>query len=128
MTARRVVPLVPANPSMSAAVVSGNLVFVSGQVALDHRNQLVGQNDFRHQAVQCFENLGAVLARAGTHLDQVVQITAFMRRREDLADYLDVRAQTFPANPPATTTVVADLLDPRFLIEVQAVAHVPASE
>jgi enamine deaminase RidA (YjgF/YER057c/UK114 family) len=113
---------------MSAAVISGNLLFVSGQVALDHHNELVGENDFRLQAVQCFENLEAVLSRAGTGLDHVVQVTAFICRREDLADYLDVRARTFSASPPATTTVVADLLDPRFLIEVQAVAHVPAVE
>lgn len=125
VTVRRVVPLVPASPSMSAVVISGDLVFVSGQVALDDHNQLVGENDFRHQAVQCFENLGDVLTRAGTRLDQVVQVTAFICHREDLADYLDVRALTFPGDPPATTTVVADLLDPRFLIEIQAIAHVP---
>jgi 2-iminobutanoate/2-iminopropanoate deaminase len=111
--------------NMSQGVRAGSLVAVSGQVAFDEDGQLVGHGDVVLQAQQCFRNIAAVLAAAGATLDDVVKLTTFLVDGADAARYLEVRAATFPTDPPASTTViVAGLLVPGLLIEIEAIAVV----
>src|SRR5438045_4173988 len=105
---------------MSAAVRAGNVIAVAGQVALDEHGTLVGEGDCGQQARQCFRNVERVLAAAGATLADVVQLTGYLTDPADAGAYLAVRAEVFAVDPPATTTVVAELLSPRFLVEVQA--------
>jgi enamine deaminase RidA (YjgF/YER057c/UK114 family) len=109
---------------MSAAVRFGDCIAVSGQVAMDERGALVGQGDFAAQAEQCFANLAKVLARAGGALEDVVSLTTYLSSREFAPVFLEARARHFPQNPPATTTVIAQMLHPDFLIEIQALAAI----
>jgi enamine deaminase RidA (YjgF/YER057c/UK114 family) len=109
---------------MSAAVRFGDCIAVSGQVALDASGELVGKNDFAAQAEQCFTNLAAVLGQAGGTLGDVVSLTTYLAAREHAPAFLAARARHFPANPPATTTVIAQLMHPDFLIEIQALAAI----
>jgi enamine deaminase RidA (YjgF/YER057c/UK114 family) len=122
---KRFVSLGPdVNVGMSAAVRFGDSIAVSGQVALDARGELVGKDDFAAQAEQCFANLARVLADAGASLGDVVSLTTYLSAREHAEAFLAARARHFPANPPATTTVIAQMLHPDFLIEIQALAAV----
>ena len=104
-------------------------IFVSGQVALNAEGQLVGEGDLRNQAAQVFENLRAVLAAAGAAFDDVVKITYFVvnLKREDALLLREVRQGYLnQAHPPASTLVgVTALVDPRWLIEIEAVAVLP---
>ena len=109
---------------MSAAVRFGELIAVSGQVAMNERGELVGRGDFAAQAEQCFANIARVLAQAGGSLKDVVSLTTYLTSRELAPLFLQARARHFPERPPATTTVVAQLLSPDFLIEIQALAAV----
>jgi len=109
-------------PGMSAAVCAGGAIYVAGQVATDPDGGLVGEGDCEAQARQCFRNVERILAQAGADLADIVQLTAYLANPADARAYLSVRSEVFPNDPPATTTVVASLLDPRFLIEVQAIA------
>ena len=120
MAIRRV-PVPGDAPGMSAAVRADGRIYVSGQVALGP-DGLVGEGDCAAQARQCFANLEAVLGELGAGLADVVSLTAYLADRADALAYLAVRREVFPVDPPATTTVVAALLDPRLLVEVQAVA------
>ena len=110
----------------SHAARAGGLVFVAGQVAQDADGTLVGRGDIEAQAVQVFENLKAVLASAGTTLDQVVKLTTYttsVAYRQTLAE---VRARYFGAYfPPNTFLVVASLATPDYLLEIEAVAACP---
>jgi enamine deaminase RidA (YjgF/YER057c/UK114 family) len=109
---------------MSQAVQAGNLVFVSGQVAVDGDGRIVGEGDFRAQADQCFRNIEALLAPLGGTIEDVTKITTFLTDVRHGPDYMTFRAERFrETGPPASSTVVvAGLLDPRFLIEVEAIA------
>jgi enamine deaminase RidA (YjgF/YER057c/UK114 family) len=111
----------PAN--MSQGVRAGDLVIVSGQLAFDDNGALVGEGDIARQAEQCFRNIGSVLATVGGALDDVVKLTSFLVDPADAAGYLETRAVVFPRDPPASTTVVvAALLVPGALIEIEALA------
>jgi enamine deaminase RidA (YjgF/YER057c/UK114 family) len=89
-------------------VHDGVLLFVSGQVAIDRRGNLVGAGDMARQTEQAFENLDA----------DMTQLQAVR----------DVRARYVPDPPPASTTVqVAGLFRPDALIEVEVVAAIPGT-
>lgn len=107
----------------SHAAKAGGLVFVAGQVAQDMNGNLVGKGDIEAQAVQIFENLKAVLASAGTTLDDVVKLTTYTTSVAYRAKIAEVRARYFNTYfPPNTFIVVAGLATPDYLLEIEAVA------
>lgn len=112
------------NVGMSAAVRFGDCIAVSGQVAMNEAGEIVGKDNFEVQIEQCFANLAGVLAQAGATLADVVSLTTYLASREHARDFLAARGRHFPENPPATTTVIAQLMHPDFLVEVQALAAV----
>jgi len=113
------------NPNLSAATRFGNLVFVSGQTG---RHPVTGEvgKDIREQTRNTLERIKAVLAAAGTSLDNVLSGLTHLTRREDLAAYNEEYAKYFPADKPARTTVtVASLNAPELLVEITVVACIP---
>jgi len=109
------------------AVRAGNLLFVSGCVALDRDGKLVGEGDVVAQARQVFENIGLCLSAAGASFADVVKVTTFLTNIDDRPAVNEVRKQVFGAAKPASTLVeVSALVLPEFLIEVEAVAVVPS--
>jgi enamine deaminase RidA (YjgF/YER057c/UK114 family) len=109
---------------MSAAVRFGEFIAVSGQVAMDEAGQLVGRDNFGAQAEQCFANLARVLGQAGGSLTDVVSLTTYLAARDHAPAFLAARARHFPTDPPATTTLIAQMMHPDFLIEIQALAAI----
>jgi 2-iminobutanoate/2-iminopropanoate deaminase len=107
----------------SPAVLTGNTLWISGQVAL-RGAEIIGQNDIEAQAVQVFENLKEVLAAAGAGFDSVVSTTTFMTSRAYSLPVNEVRKRylTGPVLPTSTLLVVAGLARPDFLVEISAVA------
>ena len=113
----------PSGYSPAAGV--GGTVFVSGQVALDGEGNLVGEGGCGAQAEQCLRNIGAVLEIAGAAWEDVVKLTTFLVNASDYQAYADARLRMFPSGGPASSTViVAALVKPEFLIEIEAVAIV----
>ena len=109
----------------SHAVRVGDLVFVAGQVALDLEGNVVGPGDIVAQTEQAYRNLERVLEAAGSSLNDLVKLTVFLTREEDLQPYREMRGRLRPEPPPASTLVVITALArPEFLIEVEAVAVV----
>ncbi len=106
-------------------VSGGRLVFVAGQIPWDADGQTVCKGDVAGQTRQVFANIGAILAEAGGSLDDVVKITVFAAdiRYRDVIN--QVRTETFKEPYPASTQVaVASLVDPEWLVEIEAVAFV----
>ena len=115
------------NFRISQAVQVGDTIYVSGQGPLDPEGQLVGAGDMAAQSRQVFANIRAVLAEAGATMDDVVKITSFITDTSRYAEYAAARAEAFPNQIPASSTVtVADLVLPGMLVEVEAIA-VPGS-
>ncbi|HEX3453793.1 MAG TPA: RidA family protein [Gaiellaceae bacterium] len=109
------------------AVQAGDLLFISGCVALDADGKVVGENDVVAQARQVFENIGLCLAAAGASFEDVVKVTTFLTDVRDRGRINPVRQEFFGDARPASTLVeVSALVIPEFLIEVEAVAVVPS--
>src|SRR5262245_62149607 len=109
------------------AVRAGDLLFVSGCVAVDAEGRLVGDGDVVAQARQVFSNIGLCLGTAGASFTDVVKVTTFLTDIGDRARINPVRQEFFGEARPASTLVeVSALVLPEFLIEVEAVAVVPS--
>lgn len=108
---------------ISQAMKVGELVFVSGQAALDLEGNLVGIGDFDAQAEQVFKNLDQVLTAAGSGLDQIVKVTIFLKDMGNFSKIVALREKYFSQPYPADTIVeVSALALPELEIEIEAVA------
>jgi enamine deaminase RidA (YjgF/YER057c/UK114 family) len=76
------------------------------------------------QTKRCFEIIAAALAEAGAGLEHVVRTRIYSVRREHFADIARAHVETFGEIRPASTCIVATLLDPRWTVEVEADAIV----
>lgn len=101
----------------------GDLLFVSGQAAIDEHGQLVGEGDFDAQAEQTFRNLQRVLEAGGSSLANVVKVTIFLRDMTSFPKIVELRGTWFTPPYPADTIVeVSSLAFPELLIEIEAIA------
>ena len=106
----------------SQAVVSGNLVFTSGQIPLDPATGEVVGGDIRTQTEQIMRNLSAVLAAAGTSLDRAVKTTCYLYDMADFAVFNEVYA-TYITGAPARSCVAVKALPRGVLAEVEVIAE-----
>lgn len=118
----------PAGYSHVAEVTGGRLVFLSGQVAVDRSGTVVGPGDIAAQTRQVFLNLKAALEAAGTDFAHVAKLTFYLLDASKIAVVRGVRDEFVDTHhPPASTAVeVRRLVREEFLVEVDAVAVVPA--
>lgn len=109
--------------SFSQAVRVGPFIHVAGQVAVNAERALVGENDSEAQARQCFSNLARVLGEAGSSIEDIVKLTVYLTDAAHYAGYAAAKREYLTtALPAGTAVVVAALMDPRFLMEIEAVA------
>jgi 2-iminobutanoate/2-iminopropanoate deaminase len=110
---------------IAPGVRSGDLLFLSGTVGLDPaRGQLAGSG-IEAQARQAMVNLGEVLEAAGSSWAKVVKVTCFLvHAKRDFSGWNKVFKAFFPVDPPARTTVGADIAMEGALIEVELIAIV----
>jgi 2-iminobutanoate/2-iminopropanoate deaminase len=105
------------------AVLAGDLLFVSGIVAVDASGQLVGGEDVVAQARQVFENMRAVLTAAGCGFEDVVKVTIYLTNVDDRPSINPLRQEVFGAARPASTLVeVPRLAVDGAKIEIECVA------
>ncbi len=123
-------PTLPPSPGYTQVVIApaGRTVHISGQVALDTSAAIVGSGDFKAQARQVFENLKAALAAGGASFADVVKITIFVLDMANLPALREIRDEYVNTEcPPASTAVqVSRLAREEFLLEIEAVAALPA--
>lgn len=105
----------------SPAVGSGDLLAVSGQVALDAAGDPVGDTA-ADQARQALENLRAVLAAAGLTTDAVIKTTIFLTDMNDFGAVNEVYAAFFTTPFPARSTVAVAGLPKGLKVEIEALA------
>jgi enamine deaminase RidA (YjgF/YER057c/UK114 family) len=127
-------PTLAPSTGYSHVVISapGRLAFISGQVATNEANQIVGRGDLNAQVVQVMENLNAALNAANTSFAHVIRLNWYVVNFEPsmLPAIREIRSRYFadPAAPPGSTLVgVTALAHEDFLVEVEAVASVPES-
>jgi 2-iminobutanoate/2-iminopropanoate deaminase len=114
-----------ANYKMATRRESGQLLYISGQVAWDTNGNIVGKGDARAQARQVFQNLRQVLQAAGGDLRDLMKITTYITKIEDFPAVAEVRSEVFQGELPASTLIVVkSLFHPDFLLEVEGVAAI----
>ena len=104
----------------SQGIISGNLVFCSGQTGLNAQGELAA--GVTAQAQQCLKNIAAVLTAAGSGLEKVVKCTVFLTDMNDFAAVNEIYSQFFAAPYPARSCVQVCALPKGGLVEIEAIA------
>jgi reactive intermediate/imine deaminase len=123
--ARRPEGLAPPGPPYSPVVVSGDLVYTAGQVALDADGSIV-PGGIAEQTGRVLDNLERCLAVAGCSMDDVIKVTAFLSDLDQFEGFNLVYAERFARPYPARSTVGVRLA-PGLLVEIEAVARIPGA-
>jgi enamine deaminase RidA (YjgF/YER057c/UK114 family) len=111
----------------SRAVVSGDLVFVSGTTGFDYAKMELPEG-ILPQCEQALANIERALDQAGAGLRDVVRVRYIFPDRADFEPCWPALRRAFGAASPAATMIIAGLFDPRMRIEIEVTAKVPARE
>jgi 2-iminobutanoate/2-iminopropanoate deaminase len=107
----------------SQGIVCGDLVFVSGQVAIDPATNEVVEGGISEQTERVMENVSAILEEAGSGLQKLVKCGIFLARFDDFQSMNEVYARHVGEQPPARATVQVAYLPSGVLVEIDAIAH-----
>jgi enamine deaminase RidA (YjgF/YER057c/UK114 family) len=104
-------------------VKEGKMLFISGLTATDENGNLVGKGDIVAQTRRIYQTIGEILEAAGATFDDVVKTVDYITTTENYRGTADVRREFFGTEfPAATGVIVAGLLRPGALIEMDAIA------
>ena len=107
----------------SQAIITGNLVFTSGQIPINPETGNVEATTIEAQTEQVCKNLCAVLEVAGTSIAKVVKTTCFLASMDDFASFNEVYAKYFTGKP-ARSCVAVKTLPKNVLVEVETIAEI----
>ena len=105
----------------------GQRIHLTGQVAWDENEQIVGPGDVREQTRQCFRNIRTVLAHFGGILDDIVEMTTYYTDPAQVPVIHQVRGEFFDADagPASTAVQVVGMAYPEFLVEITPIVVIP---
>jgi 2-iminobutanoate/2-iminopropanoate deaminase len=112
----------PLFPYSQAAVGTGRVIFVAGQVALDADNKIVGPGDAYKQTKYLIDRMRTILAEADAGLEDIAYASVYLTERKHAAGFNKAWVEEFGDHRPARAGIVAELLVDDALVEVQAVA------
>lgn len=119
---RRPVKTGPPNGIFTPAIITGDLVFTSGQIGIDSKTGQLAEGGFEGQFQQVFKNLTAVLDASGSSIEHVVKATVFLADMNDYNTLNELYKKQFKGDPPARTTVQVARLPRDARIEIEVVA------
>ena len=108
----------------SQAILTGKLVFTSGQIGIDPDSGKLVEGGIREQARQVMANLSAVLNAAGTDLAKVIKATVFLDDINNFSVFNEVYGEYFPSNPPARSAFQVAALPLGAMVEIEMIATV----
>lgn len=129
MSAPRRVVLSPNAPApvgyYSQAIACGDLLFCSGQIAIDPTTGQMVQGGIEAETEQVLANLQAVLAAAGASFGDVLKTTVYLADFSEFQAMNAIYMRAFPNEPPARATVGVAALPRGAKIELEAIARLP---
>ena len=105
------------------AIVTGNLIFVSGQIPLDPATGELIKGDFKARCKRVLENLEAIVISAGSNNDKIVKTTVFLTDLSKFAEVNETYAEFFKLDPPARAAVEVSKLPLGVDIEIECIAE-----
>ena len=107
------------------AVITGNLIFVSGTVGIETSTGKLVSDNFAEQAIQAFKNIKIILEEAGSALNKIVKTTIYMVSGcdSDFKIINKVYSDFFPNNPPARSAPQVMPFPGGVLISIECIAH-----
>jgi len=106
----------------SQAIVSGNLIYTSGQIPINPASGTIEATDIAAQTEQAIKNLKAVLEAAGSSLEKVIKTTCFLQHIQDFAVFNSVYEKYFTLKPARSCVEVA-ALPKGALVEIEVIAE-----
>ena len=107
----------------SQAIKSGNILFTSGQIAINPQSSCVEVNDIKGQTEQVCKNISALLEASGTSFDKVIKTTCFLADMNDFAVFNEIYA-TYFTSKPARSCVAVKTLPKNVLVEIEVIAEI----
>lgn len=107
----------------SQAVQIGQMLFCSGQIAIDPKSNQVLTGDVKEQTVLVMKNIEAVLKAADMNFSNVIKTTIYLTNMADFAVVNEVYAKAFTSAPPARSTVAVSALPKGVNVEIEVLAH-----
>lgn len=111
----------------SQAIKTGDLVFTSGQIAINPATGAVEAQTIEKQTEQVCKNLSAVLEAAGSGLDKVVKTVCFLKNMSDFAAFNEVYGKYFTGKPARSCVAVKEL-PKNVLVEIDTIAKAGESK
>ena len=108
----------------SQGIRAGNMIFTSGQLAMDTKTGEMMKNDIKEETRMALKNLKAVLAEGGATLNDVVKVTVFIKDMNQFSLINEVYSEFFTENKPARSCVEVARLPKDGNVEIEAVAIV----
>lgn len=106
----------------SQAMVTGNMVFTSGQIAINPETNNIEATDIEGQTEQVMKNLGEVLKAAGSSFEKAVKTTCFLKNMSDFSVFNGIYGKYFTSKPARSCVAVKEL--PKdVLVEVEVIAE-----
>lgn len=106
------------------AILAGNMLFISGQIAMDALTSELVSGDITDETKQVMKNLGAILTAAGVNFSNVVKTTIFLTDMNLFAQVNEVYGSYFTTEPPARETVAVKGLPKGVNVEISMIAAV----
>ena len=107
----------------SQGMITGDLVYTSGQIPVDPKTGAIAGDTIETQAEQSLKNVKAVLEAGGASLDSIVKTTCFIADMADFAAFNAVYAR-YITNAPARSCVAVKTLPKNVLVEIEAIAEI----
>ena len=106
----------------SQAVMIDNILFVSGQVAIDPATGNLNSKDITAETTQVMQNIKAILTEAGMGFENIVKTTIFLKNMDDFAKVNEIYGSNFAGDFPARETVQVSKLPKDANVEISVTA------
>ena len=105
----------------SQAVIHNDLVYLSGQVAIDPVTNQIVTGTIEEETEVAMENIRIILAESGSSLEKALQVTVYLADMKDYGRFNDVYRRYFPDNPPARSCIQAAKIPFGLRVEINAI-------
>lgn len=106
----------------SQAVMRGNALFVSGQIAINPATGQIDSSSIENETKQVMENIQAIVEQAGMKMSDVAKASIFLSDMNNFGKVNKVYGTYFPSNPPARETVQVSVLPKKVNVEISVIA------